>query len=185
MALPAFCGSIGTFNQWFDFGWSGNAPTDAFALGPSSAYSVNGTSVLGITCSGGIYPCDSFSQPFTFSGAATLVVQDLFFAGDQFQIYDNSSLIFTTSTPVTGQPSCGNDRVACAASSDLSHGSFLFGAGAHNISIVVIAEPVGINNGQAVLELLAPPPVPEPTTLSMMGIGLGALLVGWRARRKS
>src|SRR4051812_15825466 len=115
MTLPAFCGSIGTLNQWYVFGWdssSSGLPAYAFAFGSGSGYSVLGTTVSGISCAGAV-PCSTFTQPFTFSGAGTLVVQDLFFAGDQFQIYDNSALVFTTSAPVNGGPTCGNDPVAC------------------------------------------------------------------------
>ena len=145
------------------------------------------------TCSGPA-PCDSFSQPFTFSGAATLIVQDLFFAGDQFQIYDNGAFLAgvnTTPTPIPGGFSCGDDPLGCP-SPKWSSGTFSLGSGSHAISIKVIAEAIGFTTGRGVLELLpsAPVPesttvVPEPTTLSMLGLGLGALLFCRRSRQKA
>ena len=192
MALPAFCGPIGIGSGWYVFIWGpGLGPTgtamDAFAAGGTSGYTGTlNTPIAGISCTpSNTAPCDSFSQPFSFSGAATLVVNDLFFDGDRFQIYDNGVLIGTTSVPGTTQPSCGNDPAGCTQSY-MSKGSFVISnTGLNSISINLIEETPGINNGQAVLELLAGPAVPEPTTLSMMGLGLGALLFGWRARRKA
>ena len=172
----------------------GNLGTDAFALDPASSYMGDlGTTISGIACSASA-PCDSFSQPFTFSGAATLVVQDLFFAGEQFQIYDNGALlpgVNTTSTPIPGGFSCGDDPLGCL-SSKWSSGTFSLAAGSHAISVKVIGEAIGFDTGRGVLELhpSASVPesttvVPEPTTLSMMALGLGALLFGWRSRQKA
>jgi hypothetical protein len=191
--LPALSGPIG-MSQWYTFRWEGNPGTDAFASGPASSYIGDlGTTIWGIDCSGST-PCDSFSRPFTFSGPATLVVQDLFFAGDQFQIYDNGALLVgvnTTSTPMQGGFYCGDDPLGCP-SSKWSLGTFSLGAGSHAISIKVIAEAIGFDTGRGVLELhpSASVPesttvVPEPTTLSMMALGLGTLLFGWRSRQRA
>ena len=193
VTLPAFCGSIGP-SEWYTFSWNGGVGTNAFGLGPAASYTgALGTPISGISCIGS-GPCDSFLQPFTFSGSAILYVQDLFFAGDQFQIYDNGALLAgvnTTSTPISGGLSCGDDPIGCP-SPKWSSGSFSFGAGSHAISIKVVAEAIGFTTGRGVLELLptvpvAPSPsaVPEPATLSLMGLGLGALLIGRRFRQKT
>jgi PEP-CTERM motif len=143
-----------------------------------------GTSVSGTTCVGSA-PCDSFSpgNSFTFSGPATLDVQDLFESGDQFTVYDFGVAIGSTSAASNG-PSCGNDPVACASVVASSKGAFSLGAGAHSISIQIISEASGFTTGNAAFELVASA-VPEPTTVSLMALGLGGLLFGWRARRKA
>jgi len=110
------------------------------------------------------------------------------FPGEQFQIYDN---VNTTSTPIPGVFSCGDDPLGCL-SSKWSSGTFSLAAGSHAISVKVIGEAIGFDTGRGVLELhpSASVPesttvVPEPTTLSMMALGLGALLFGWRSRQKA
>jgi hypothetical protein len=186
-ALPALCGPISITNQWTAFGWSGSAPTNAF--GGSSGYSGSlGTTVLGTTCVGSS-PCDSFSQPFTFTGPATFTIQDLFSDGDRFNIFIDGSLTGTASSvPANDGTACGNDPAGCVGNAKFSSGSIsISGAGAHSISISVTQEATGVTSGQAVFKLAASGggAVPEPTTLSLMGLGLGGLFLGWRGRKKA
>jgi hypothetical protein len=196
MALPAFCGAISE-NTWYTFGWIGTgAPTDAGGGSAFPAYSTGGTSVSNLPCSPSAAFCDSFTQPWVFTGSGTIFVQDLYYDGDQFQVWDNGSLLGTTSTPSNDGTLCGAspynnpNATGCAGNTKFSTGSFtLSSSGVNDISIKVIAETNGITSGQAVFEITAPvqpppPTVPEPTTLSMMGLGLG-LFFGLRARRKA
>ena len=191
VALPALCGPIVT-NQWYAFGWNGSAPTFGTSLGAGSGYTgSSGTPIAALACAG-TAPC---TDPWTFSGAASLVVQDLYFDGDRFSIFDSGVLIGATSVPLNDGTACGNDPVGCVGNVKFSSGTFNFGAGSHSITMQVLQESNGFSSGQAVFELLAGGTttttttttggVPEPTTLSMMGLGLGALIFGWRARRKA
>ena len=187
MALPAFCGAI-SMNQWYTFGWSGAPITDAINLGAGSAYTgYLGTPIAGLTCATST-PCFDTTDPWTFTGTATLVVQDLYFDGDRFNVLDFGSLIGTTSNPVNDGTFCGispgNDPLGCSGNVKFSRGVFNLGAGAHSLTIQIIQETTNITSGQAVFQLVGAG-VPEPTTWSMMGLGLGALVFGWRARRKA
>ncbi len=188
MALPAFCGAI-SLDQWYVFGWNGNPTTDALNKGTSSGYVGSlGTSIAGLSCPGAA-PCSDLTSPWTFTGAADITVQDLYYAGDRFSVFDFGSLVGTTSNPANDGTYCGNDPAACG-SVKFSKGTFSLGSGAHSLTIQIIQETSAVNSGSAVFRLAAgsgggEPGVPEPTTLSMMGLGLGALIFGWRARRKA
>jgi hypothetical protein len=181
-ALPAVCGPI-SLGNWYSFGWVpvnySNNPLPQ-AMGGFPGYTgVNGTTILGTTCSG-TAPC---TDPWTFTaaGSVDLYVSDLFYDGDQFAVYDNGVLLGYTSSPANDGTYCNNDPSLCG-SSKFSHGVFILGSGNHSITIFLVGETNGINSGRAAFQLSA---VPEPTTLGMMGIGFGALLLGWRFRRNS
>ena len=187
MALPALCSPI-VMNQWYTFGWSGAPTTPGLGGSPFGPYTGTlGTVIAGTTCSPGPAPC---TDPWTFTGAANLVLQDLFYDGDQFQVFDFGSSIGTTSVPANDGTLCGaspaNDPAGCSGNAKFSSGTFALGSGSHSITISVIAETPNTTSGAAVFELtsVTQPSVPEPTTLSMMGLGLGGLFLGWRARRK-
>ena len=175
-ALPAMCSTILPDGSWYSFGWSGLPTASTFGGFPTFTGSL-GTTIKGT-------PAGTVSWEFT--GPATIFVQDLFFDGDQFQIFvDSSSLGVTSATPDSAQPSCGNDPAGCTAAR-FSSGTFnVVGAGAHSLTISVIEETNGLPNGAAVFRLsgLAAPEVPEPTTLGLIGLGLVGLAFRWRSKR--
>ena len=174
---------------------AGAEPPSTDAFGGVSGYTGSlGTSVSGTSCIGAS-PCDSFLQPFTFTGPATLDIQDLFNDGDKFQVFVDGVSVGMTSSPTNDGTLCGNDPLSCVGNSKFSSGAFVIsGAGNHTISISVIQEStVGTETDEAALELIGSGGgggggggggVPEPTTFSLMALGLGGLLLGWRARRK-
>jgi hypothetical protein len=163
-ALPALCGPIAP-GQWYYFSWQG-LPTQP----------TTGTTV---------------ASPWTFSGPGTLLVQDRFTDGDQFAIYDNAIFQGLTSVPSNDWTYCGPDPVVCGMDSKFSQGTFNFGSGDHSITILLSAGAVGYAYGTAAFMLTSevpPPPseVPEPTTLGLVSVGFGGLLLRrWRAQRRS
>ena len=84
------------------------------------------------------------APPWTFSGATILKVTDAFAVGDRFEVFDNNVSIGSTSVPVGGSPGCGNDPDPCFADTNFSSGTFVLGAGAHSITIKLIA---GLSSG--------------------------------------
>ena len=175
-ALPATCSTILPDGSWYSFGWSGLPTASTFGGFPTYAGTL-GTIVKGT-------PAGTVSWEFT--GPATIFVQDLFFDGDQFEIFVDASSLGTTSlSPNTFGPTCGNDPAACT-NARFTSGSFnVVGAGAHSLTISVITETANLPNGAAVFRLsgLAAPEVPEPTTLSLIGLGLVGLAFRWRSKR--
>jgi hypothetical protein len=79
---------------------------------------------------------------------------------------------------------CGNDPAACTGS-DWSHGTFDFGAGAHSITMTLIAEAGTADqpylSGNGAFELTTP----EPATFTLIGLGcLGLFASGKLIRRR-
>jgi hypothetical protein len=128
----------------------------------------------------------SLAAPFTYTGAGTLQVLDLFVAGDQFAVFDNSVLLADTSTPTnTGADPCNND-IGCALAdpTDYSYLDYALGGGPHSITIEVIQNAAGApGGGAAVLEITSSAAVPEPATFALIAGGLA--LVGFKRWQKS
>lgn len=86
-------------------------------------------------CTAGTNSTFAGSPPWTFTGPAQLVVTDAFSSGDVFQIFDNNSLVGTTSTPTSGAD-CSNNPDTCLTNTSISHGTFNLPDGSHSLTIV-------------------------------------------------
>lgn len=171
-ANTMFAGAIATDGSWVEFLFGG---VGSFA---SSCP----------TCSATIDPVanQSVASPWTFSGPATLQVVDLYQAGDEFAVYDNSVFLAYTSVPTnTSADPCTND-IGCALGdpTDYSHGAWSLGAGTHSITIQLEQAALYSTGGAAALSVAGTGgAVPEPGTATLLICSLGIL--GFRFRRKA
>lgn len=108
---------------------------------------------------------------FTLLQPALLTVQDLGDSVDQFDVYDNGSLIFTTSTPSGGSIGDFFDPDLAASIPELSRGSFLLMPGDHTITGVNIRYVSTDGGGFAALRLDTIS-INEPNVMSLLIISL-------------
>jgi hypothetical protein len=168
-AVPPPALSVDT---WYVDSWSGGVGATLTDGGGYTA--IDGTVLL-----------DPGPAPWTFSGPVTLVVQDLFFDGDQFQVFDNGVPIGTSSVPANDGANCGNDPVGCT-DPKWSRGVFPLGAGSHSITFKLVAQASGYPSGEAAFEFSNGTPhfTPGPPSFLLVVLGCLGLAIGCRVFRR-
>jgi hypothetical protein len=129
----------------------------------------------------------SFSFSIPAGSVGTLTVVDGGFAGDQFEVLSGASPLGTTSLPVNSYPSnVYLDFDAALADQQYSRGLFALPSGNYVISgrlalsaLDDTATPLNTTVGGIRLEVS---PVPEPTSLASMLLGLAAVATVMRRR---
>jgi hypothetical protein len=138
---------------------------------------------------GGCLPTNPVAEqgtvpPWTFSGAATLTVVDVFTPGDRFEVFDFGASLGTTSVvPNVGFSACGGDIECALADPSFSQLVVNLGSGAHSITLHVI-QNVGVSNGGAAVFRVSPAAVPEPGMLLLVGVSLAAVRVRRQCRSR-
>jgi PEP-CTERM motif len=193
-ALPALCAplALNGANDWYGFYWNqqGGSAFGSEPTLPSNVAYISDTgnrTVFATSPSGGP---DVTSWTTNFGFAVQLTVVDLGTDGDSFSIFDNAVLIGTTGAFANNGHGCSptslNDPLVCFGNPEFSRGTFNLGAGAHTITIQDVTVNSQTPSGIGAFRLDLPgqgPIVPEPATVGMMALGLGALLVGRRVKR--
>jgi hypothetical protein len=149
---------------------------------------------LAVSSAGGCVGCTPTSNPvaeqetfppWTFSGAATLTIVDVFTPGDRFEAFDFGVSLGTTSVvPNIGFSACGGDIGCALADAAFSQLVVNLGPGPHSLTLNVI-QNAGVSNGGAAVFQVSPVAVPEPGLLLLFGIGLAAAKLRRQRRARS
>ncbi len=175
LALVAMLGlAVGTANAGpliVDAGWYG------FCFGLAGSPATAGCLNDGIGTEG---------NTFTFSGPVELRVTDAFLYGDIFDlVIDGAPAVSTSIVPTVAGGVTTDPDIAFADPGYSKYFTFL-GAGPHTLDIFADISPYG--GGGAYVRVDTPQcprggcTVPEPATLTLLGIGSG-LLVAFRGRK--
>ena len=167
-ALGAFAGPINV-DQWYGFWW-GDTPTPVSTIGwdtPSVDAAV-------------LNPGDS-PWTITLTAPASLVVVDGFMTLDQFEVFDGTVSLGLTSLSSVFASECtgGNGPEHCLADGRYTSGSFLLGVGSHSISIMTTTNPYPPGDAWFRVDDGG---IPEPSTLSLVGLA-GFAILAWRRKR--
>jgi hypothetical protein len=170
-SLPASAGPI-PFDEFlqFSFGIVGIPAAGCDPVDPNGPFCVpsSGTPTVFLDAS----PWE-FLAP---TDGATLTLVDAFLSGDRFELFDFGTSLGLTSASVVGRD-CGDDPLVCLADPGMSQGAFLFGAGAHSISILPTSAPDFGGTGYfKVVTGGGPATVPEPGVLLLFSAGLLVIL---------
>lgn len=173
-ALPAFAGPIladGTYHE--------------FVFGPAPAFAT----ACGSACTPTVSPVadQTVGPPWTFSGAANVLVLDLFQAGDIFELFDNNiSLGLTSNVANTGNDTCGNNISCALGTAAYSRGIFSVSSGTHSLTISHTQNVPNSAGGAAVFSVTAPTSaVPEPATSALLAGSLVCFTALVRRRRRA
>lgn len=160
MAFPVSAGPIGV-----DAGWYG------FCFGGVGSPATAGCQNDGVGVSGN-------STTFTALGPVDLKVTDAFDHGDQFDVFVNSLLAFTTPAVGTSSGSVTDPDIAFADPL-YSHAFIALGPGSYTVDVFAAASPFG--GGGAYIEV-ASASVPQPAAWALLSSALGLLAL---LRRRS
>jgi len=108
---------------WYEFGFHG-----------PGMFAVNGS---GTTPSSGGNSQQADDPPWTYTSADLTIVRitDAFTTGETFTLFDNATIVGSTSVPVGSPSPTTNDPEIAFPQPAYSHGAFTLPAGAHSLTI--------------------------------------------------